>query len=56
MTGLLVTYWPGRPVAILAIVYEPPRRAPRIAPPSLRTPSIDAGELSLLATLIEERR
>lgn len=53
MTGLLVTYWPGRPVTILAIAYEPPRRARRVAPPSLRAPSTDADWLTRLAEMID---
>lgn len=52
--GCLITYRPlGRPLTILAIAYEPPMRAPRIAPPSLRTPSIDGDALAMLAAMID---
>ncbi len=55
MIALLVTLWP-EPIAprlVLAIEYRPPMRAARIAPPSLRTPTIDRASLAVLAGMVD---
>lgn len=53
MIAVWIARWESSPVMFLAMVYRPPMRAPRVAPPSLRDPAFDVDALTRLAAVVD---
>lgn len=53
MIAVWIARWESSPVMFLAMVYRPPMRLARVAPPSLRDPAFDVDALARLAAVVD---